>query len=237
VTVLSVAQRIARRASEDAPTALLGAADSDTAAILLEVIREAAEEIVRAHPWEALRREHTWTATATETQADAFPSDFSRMVKNTFWNRTDERKVLGPYSAPEWQRLKATVSTAVYDQYTVRDGAMLIDPVPTAGHVYAYEYQTDQWWQDNGGAGKAEITADTDAFALDEELLRLWGVYLFRLHKGLDYGRDEAKARGHLYQLAAQEKGGARTLDMSGRRLVGLVYPGGRAPEGSWDLF
>jgi hypothetical protein len=234
VSVLSVAQGIARRVSEDPPSSIF--ASDDSAAILLEIIEEAAEEIVRGHPWQALRKEHTWSATATEEQTSAFPSDFGRMMKATFWNRTEQREVLGPYDAAEWQRLKATVSSAVYDQYTVRDGSMFIDPTPTAGHTFAYEYVAGQWWQSAANVAKDAITLDTDSFILNEELLRLFGTYLFRLHKGLDYQRDEARARAFAVQLAAQEKGGARILDLTGGRLVDVVRPGGASPEGNWNL-
>lgn len=235
MTVLSVCQEAARRIGIPVPTSIVGAT-SDDAITLFGLLEEVASDIVRRHDWQKLRREHTWTTTATEEQTGAFPSDFGRMIDNTAWNRDDERELIGPLTADEWQRLKATVSTAVFDQFTIRNGALYVDPVPPAGQTWAYEYITNQWWEDNGGTGQTTVQGDTDEFRLDDELLTRGLVWSYRQVKSLDYAEDFAKYEKHLANLRAQEKGGNRNLRLDGRRWIDIRFPGVATPEGNWDL-
>lgn len=235
MSILTICQSVAVRSSIAKPSAIVGV-ESQSEMLLLEILKETVADLVRAFPWEALRREHTFTTVAAETQTGGFPSDFSRMIPNTIWNRTNQRRLIGPFSPNEWQRTKASNTGYVFDQYTVRDGAMLIFPVPDAGDTVAFEYITANWYTaSDGTTEKSAISADTDLTVLNEELVKLHMIWRAREAAGLEFASFQFKAEAFRVQLQAQEKGPPRTIDLDPGRM-GDISAGAAVPEGSWDL-
>ena len=55
---------------------------------LTHLLNTAGEELAVLYDWQNLRREHNITTTAVDTGTDyALPTDFSRIVDNTAWNK------------------------------------------------------------------------------------------------------------------------------------------------------
>lgn len=236
MSILSACQTAARRIGlQPIPTSVVGASNDD-AIVLLGMVHEAVQEIVRRHDWQALRREHTWTTTATEQQANAFPSDYFRSVAGTAWNRDDQCQLIGPLTSEEWQRLKATVSSAIFDSFTIRNGVMYVDPIPAAGQTWAYEYITKNFYKSDDGVEKAAVTADGDIFQVDEELLALAIVWRFRAQKSMDYAEHYANYEKFMGDLIAQERGGSRMIDFDNSGALSYRGWGIIIPEGDWSL-
>jgi hypothetical protein len=219
------------------PTSVIGSADQQVRQ-LLALAQQEGKELARRYPWQVIVKEKTITATATETQTSAIPSDFDRFVSDTFYNRTKNRKVEGPLNAQEWADYKASVSTVLFDAFRVRGDSLLLAPTPSAGDTYAFEY-VSTWWVATAAASttpaQATWLADGDVGILSEEIMTLGVVWRFLRAKGLDYAEAFRS-----YEIAVTQRQGWD----GGKRIVNMArggFPSGRPrtpsfPDGSWSL-
>ena len=236
MSLLTLVQDAADRLGVVRPTSVVGSADQQVRQ-LLALAQQEGKELARRYPFQVLIKEKTITATATETQTSAVPSDFDRFVPDTFYNRTANRKVEGPLNAQEWADYKASVSTVLFDAFRVRGDSILLAPTPTANDSYVYEY-VSTWWCTTAASTTGTLAAwvsDTDIGILSEELMTLGVVWRFLRAKGLDYAEAHRS-----YEMALMQRmgwdGGKRVTNMArgfGRGNAPRV-PG--FPDGSWSL-
>lgn len=216
------------------PQSVIGSADGQVRQ-LLALAQQEGKELARRWPWQALVKEKTITATATETQTSAIPTDFDRFIDETFYNRTQKRKVEGPLNAQEWADYKGRTATVVWDAFRVRGNSILLAPTPTANDSYVYEYVSTYWATTIGSTtpSLAAWAADTDEGILSEELMTDGVVWRFKKAKGLDYAEE---FRTYEAQLALRigRDGGRRRVNMASSRYP--MKPGVTVPEGSWNL-
>ena len=117
------------------------------------------QELAKRHEWTVLIREATWTTLAAESQgtianiaSDLDQENGARIVNETIWNRTAQRRMNGPLSSQRGQRLKAASVTGPYSEYRIRNGTHYLIPAPTAGQTGAFEYITKYWCQSSASA-------------------------------------------------------------------------------------
>lgn len=234
MSLLTVIQDAADRLSIVRPSSVIGTADQQVRQ-LLGLAQQEGKELARAHPWQRLTKEKTFTSIAAETQTSAIPSDFDRFVTETFYNRTSKRPVEGPFNPQEWQKYKAFGTGVASDAFRVRGNSILLAPAPSAGLIYAYEYVSKWWCTTSGGTEPtlAAWTGDDNDGILDEELMTLGVIWRFLKSKGLDYSET---FRTYEIQVgkAAGHDGGKRTVSMA--KSSGLRKPGVAVPDGSWSL-
>lgn len=233
MTLLTTIQAAAMRIGVASPTSVVGNSDTNAVALLAHAQAEG-KALSRRYPWQALCTEKTFTATATETQTGAVPTDFDRFVNGTFWNRTRKRPVQGPLGRAEWNAQKAWSASALTDAFRQRGNALIFIPTPTAGDSYAYEYVSKNWCQSSGGTGQAAWAADTDTGLLDEELMTLGVIWRFKQARGLDYGEDF-----NIYErevMQAIEKDGGKSVRSYTNATHPTMAPRALVPEGSWNL-
>lgn len=236
MTILTVINNVQAGLTLPLSASVVGS-DDETALQMLKLANDEGRVLARRYEWQALQTEKTFTATATETQTGAVPSDFDRIINESFFNRTRKRIVQGPLSSPAWQYLKSVIASTVWDSYRIRGNDMLISPVPSAGDVYAFEYITKNWVSDAGTPSptyRATYQADTDVARLDEWLIELGVRWRWLQAKGLPYQEDFATYEREVYNAMTKD-GGKEVLN------VGLTTDFGkpRSPivqEGSWDI-
>ncbi len=233
MTLLTICQDVQRRLKLEVSSIFVSALDT-TSQHLYALANEEGEALSKRASWQALVSEYTFTSVAEEAQPDGLPSDWNgRFINETFWNRSEQRKLQGPLSSQEWQAQKATTASAIFDSFRVRGDTLLILPTASAGHTYAYEYVSDHWARSAGGAPKPGFSADDDYSIFDEEILKLGVRWRWERDNELDYAEDF-----RLYEEAVEDAiardGSKRTLDMGYRRWDGPYVPG--VPEGSWPL-
>lgn len=236
MTLLTVVGDACDRLGIVRPTTVIGSSDQQIRQ-LTGLAQQEGKELAKRFAWQKLTKEKTFTATATETQTGALPTDYSHMVNNTFFNRTRHRYVEGPMDATEYQRYKASTTTIIFDACRIRGGALLLAPTPTAGDEYAFEYITEYWVATSGATttpAQASWQADDDVGILSEELMTLGLVWRFLRAKGLDYGEA---FRTYEAQLML-----AQTRDVPRRNInLSRTFDYRRArrpsfPDGSWNV-
>ena len=233
MTLLTLAQAACDIIGMPRPTSVMAGADQ-TARTMLSLAQREGRALARRWTWTALRKQQTFTTVAQTVQTGAVPSDFDRMVSETFWNRTDQLRVVGPVTPEEWQGLVASVALPIESAFQMRAGQIELYPVPTAGETYAYEYVSSQWCQSAGGTGQSAWAADTDTGLLDEELTTLGLVWRFKQSRGLDYAEDMTTYEEQVLQAMARD-GTRRTARLAREIDYGAAhYP--MVPEGNWAV-
>lgn len=235
MTLLSIVTDTCGRLGLTQPSMVVGSTDLQVRQ-LLALANEEGASLAKRNDWQALTTEATFITTATEVQGNTpIPTDLDRFCPDTFFNRTQQRPLIGPVTPQEWQAIQAQpVLGFVYLTFRERQGEFIMTPVPTAGDTVAYEYVSKNWAKSSGNQPKASFTSDDDTTYLDEELIKLGLRWRFLKAKGLSYAQDF-----DTYERAVEAKsgtdGGTRALDMSGYDR--WYFPGRpNLPQGSFGL-
>lgn len=126
------------------------------------------------------------TITFTRMRYD-LPSDWSKQVPQTEWDRTNFWPLNGPKTAQEWQFLKGgIVSTGPRLRFRIQGSKFAVNPVPSDGERLAFEYISNAWVQSSAGAYKSSFTADDDTCIFDDSLMILGTKMLWRQEKGFE---------------------------------------------------
>lgn len=232
-TLLAICQAAADRIGLPRPTQVASSTDQTTRTLLGCAQREG-HSLARMWPWQALLREHTFASVAATAQTNSIPTDWDeRMVSDTFWNRSQRRKVAGPLTSQEWQAIQAQGVQTVTDAFRFRNDLIELVPTPTAGWTYAYEYVSGNWCEDSGGTGQSAWAVDTDVTVLNAEIMTLGIMWRFLQGRGLDFQAALADYQAETLN-AMQRDGTRRVVDLASRRIGGPNVP--TTPEGSWNL-
>lgn len=204
MSLLTIVQSVCDRLSLRRPSSVVASADQQVRQLLALANEEGHSLATRAN-WPALVMEHAFITTASEAQAAAMPADFREFVPDTFFNRTQGRRLIGPVTPQQYQAFKARpISGLIYLSYRVRGGQFLITPTPAAGETVVFEYVSTNWAKSSASQPKAEFTADEDGSYLSEELIKLGVRWRYKQANGLDYSEDFRS-----YEMALEKaKGG-----------------------------
>jgi hypothetical protein len=200
MTLLTTAQEILKQTKEAViPSTIIG---NNNANQILEAMKLAVVSASRAYEWQELQKEHTFASVAS-TVGYALPSDYDSMINDTFWNSTNNQKVLGPKSPKEWRWLNnSTASNASSsDYFRIRDNETQIFPTPSSVENFVYEYMSNLIVEDSGGTGQTGWQADTDVPVIDEYLVKLNATWIFLKMQGRPYAEEQRE-----YDLAAAER-------------------------------
>lgn len=236
MTLLEVVQQFCLRSGIPKPATVTGSTDTQVLQIQA-LLEEEGDDLAARGDWEALTNEATHTTVATESQGEiaTIASNGFRHIKNdTIWDRTDRLPVIGPINQRAWQGLKAVVMTGPRYQFRIRGGNLLVNPVPTAGHTWAFEYVSKNWIVSSDGLTfKTIFTADTDEFLLPDKLLLMGLRWRWMREKGLDYSELFSTYEAQVKDAIGRD-GGKPVLHMDDSHTV--ATPGTFIPSGSWNL-
>jgi len=235
MSLLTIIQDASDRIGIVRPSAVTGSADHQVRN-LLALAQQEGKELARRGSWQTITKETTFLTTAAETQTNALPADYDRMIPGTFYNRTQKRIVTGPLTAQEYADYKGRLTSLVYEAFRIRGNSILILPTPTANETMAFEYVSKYWAGTSADTAStaAAFAADSDQAFLDEEAMTLGVVWRYLRSRGQDYGEAFAAYERHVAQLLGRD-GGARTLYM-GARADTRVPRAPQVPDGNWPL-
>ena len=218
MTLLTAAND-AQRLLSLAVTATLVADGQETQNLLYALAKQEAADILDRdeYVFPTLRRTLTFTASLASLQASGKASDYHRAVEDTFWNRTQNKKVYGPLNDKEWAiAYGSTLSSATWQSAMFRYDGLHLYPVPTAADTIAYDYMINTPVQaTGGGAYKETFTADNDVYLLGDRVLTLGLVWRYKQSKGRDYAEDMRNYEMSLAARYRRDRGAARELTIA----------------------
>lgn len=173
-----------------APSSFYGSTDP-AALQLLHLYYAVGRELRQAKCWPQLKRVHTITTVSDDTTY-SLPSDFYASTLDTFWDQTNQRRVLGPATDSEFNQLLYGVTTVNEKAYRIfgLPGTQQIQILPTPGDddVLSFEYISKNWIYDvSAEAFVEEITADADSAVFDDDLMTLGVKAFLQRAKGMEY--------------------------------------------------
>lgn len=230
VTILEIAQQVAALISVEQPSALFSSTDR-TELELRSVAVEAMERILRAHDWERLKVLAEFSGDGT-TDAFALPEDFLRMPKDAeIWSTRWERPLVA-VSSEHWLRLDIRQYDNVVGTWTTFGGNINFRPALSSDESAKFWYISNKIVLAENGASKATFTADTDRFLLDDRLLKMCMIWVWREQKQLEYSEELRNYEIALGREISDDKN-ARIITQSKRNNVRtkVAYPWAIVPS------
>lgn len=233
MTILRVIQQVCPVIGLAVPSAVLSSTLREHVE-LSALANEMAQRIAfDTHDWTKLKALAVLTGDGARSSFP-LPSDYRRMLKKArLWPSATPNAPLYHYpDTDEWLGLQTQTAGWVGGGWTLIGDEILVRPaVPTAATLRFY-YITQNIVKDATGAAKAEFTADTDVFRLDERVLKLAMIWQWRANKGLAYAEDLATYNEAVNSAAGSDKGSS-TITMGRRGAfpgIGIAYPGTLGP-------
>lgn len=231
MSLLTLVQAASRRMGLPVPTAVFASTDQQILEIL-EYAQTEGKELAEAVPWQALMTERTFTSVAQAVQTGAIPaaaftsSGVPRIINDSMFNRTTQRKVFGPITPQEWQARQALSALATVDlYYRLRGNDIMLSPTPSAGQTIAFEYIANTFCQSSGGAAQSAWAADSDTGRVSEELITLGIIWRFQTKNGLPQAAASYAKYLDERDKAASRQEAAPTLNAGMRRSQGYGWP------------
>jgi len=124
--------------------------DSVNAAIqqLVGLLDIAGQELVELHEWQILNKKHQITTLSTDTGEYPLPDDYSYMINQTGWDRSNHVPLGGPLSSQIWTYLEGRdlVNQTIYASFRLTEGVFSIFPQPPPdGLNIHFEYISRNW--------------------------------------------------------------------------------------------
>lgn len=150
----------------------------------------------------------TGVALTFAKQDYALPSDFSRMVSDTNWDRTNHWRNLGTKSSQEWSWLQGgVISTGPRERFRIYGNNIRIFSALTSVYTFAFEYVSFNWIIASGGTAgtKSTFTVDSDTMVFPDPLMMAGLKLYFLKAKKLDFGVELAEFTQMLAACKAQD--------------------------------
>jgi len=228
LSFLSAAQSAAIRLGVNKPSAFFSGTGRFEQEIV-DLANEVATDIIKAHDWRALVKQHSMVGDGVTTAFD-LPSDYDRMPKNADVGRMNWY-TWGYVDAPDlnfWNDLINGLASPSPGYWIMLGGQMQFIPPVSADTTAEFYYVSKAIAIDaDTAAVKNEFTKDGDTFVLDERLLTLGLIWRWRAMKRLDYTEDMKNYEIRLDQLSGEDKG-ARITRMGKRAIdynANWAYP------------
>ena len=233
--MLSLIQNFCRRTNIPVPVSVLGSTDEQVLQALA-LLEEEGQDLVTRGDWQELINEASHTTLAAEDQGsvDTIASNgFAYIKDNTIWDR-DLRLPVYVIDGTDWQQVKAIEVTGPRYQARFRGNRLLANPIPVAGHTWAFEYVSENWILGADGTTYSQyFNLDTDTFLFSEKLLMMGLRWRWKKEKGLEYAEDYATYEKLVTQALGSD-GMRRNINMG----EGPYTPEPRVyvPDGNWNV-
>lgn len=181
------------------------------------------QELVLLDDWEELQEEHAITTTAADDGDYPLPTDFSHMINQTGWDRTNDLPLQGPLSPQQWAYAKGRelVSQTVYVSFRLKQGKFHVypdSPVPDALDV-RFEYCRNTWLQDaeEETTKHTEIMQATDIVLFPPILVKKFLKVKYLEAKGFD-SKGASDSFADMFESTTGKDGAAPVLNAGGTR-------------------
>ena len=218
------------------PSTVMGSVLDPQVLQLLRILEEEGNDLAKRGDWEGITFEQTHITLAAEDQGAiaTIATNGFRYIKNeTIWDRTDKLPI-ALMGSKLWQTMKAIASVGPRYRYRIRGGRLLVNPTPTAGHTWAFEYISKNWILGvDGVTYKQYFTLDTDTVLLPEDLILQGLRWRWKKEKGLEYAEDMRTYEAQVQTQLGRDGGKERLCMDSAER---EPRPGIWVNDMSWPL-
>jgi hypothetical protein len=160
---------------------------------LSELLNAAGQEMVELNPWQILEKHFSVTTQATDSGSYDLPDDFSYMIDQTGWERTNRLPMGGPMSSQEWAWVEGRdlINSTMYASFKLQNNKFDIFPNnPVAdGLDINFDYISRNWVQPEGTPApntRDMVEAGTDIVFYEPILIIKFLKLKFLLAKGFD---------------------------------------------------
>ena len=197
MTLLTIAQGVARNASLELPDTVQSADDPDAVKIV-GFINETGQELARRFDWSVLRKTHLIEGTGFDVKFP-LPADYSRMTQGMSV-AYGVNAVRGGVSDDEWFSLDPAEGTPRY--FKLFGGSISLYPYPPEGQPVRVSYISKHWTAD----ADTFLESDNDKPLIDETLLERGAIWRMRRHIGQDYQDYLAEFEAILADMARADR-------------------------------
>ncbi|TPJ95596.1 hypothetical protein FJ872_32995 [Mesorhizobium sp. B2-5-9] len=226
MSVLTVIQSAATVLGMNVPDAVFSVTSRDMVEVQRAVNR-AARMVRDEYDWQALKKIATMTGDGS-TEDFSLPVDYARMPKQTrLWpSAQPNNPLVHVLSEDKWLQLTVeNFSVVSSGMWTLYGGQIHIKAAPTG--TIQYFYVSNAAVMPTAGDPKAQFSADSDSFVLDEYLLELCFIWSWKKAKGIAYDAELAEYEDARDRLVGDDKG-ARILAIGTPRYrfdADIAYP------------
>lgn len=234
-TVQTIITRFCERTAVPTPATVFGSTDAQVIQ-MRGLLNEELDDLVVRDNFAPLQRECVFTTVNAELQgllSVLLPNGDTmwKVCLGTFFNRTTKLGVEGPITQSEWQQYKA-LQAGMLPRFRFWQQGLYLQPMPPAGHTYAFEYLSQQIVVAANGAYKRYFSADTDTCVADDSVLNAALRWRWKKEKGLDYSEEFASYE-RIRASYSMNAGMKRVIDLTGdNHRAG--QPGLIIPPGNW---
>lgn len=244
-TLLSTIQQVCGRLAQPVPNTVFGSSDKQVVQ-MMRLLEEGLDDLSGRGAWERLVKEITWTTVALEDQGDLYGtglgsgptalSGFRYWLPQTAWDRTTKLPLVGGLDAQDWQAIQAMVITGPRYQFRIRGGKFLVNPAPTAGLTWAFEYVSEFMIALTGSSNPTlkRFTLDTNDILLPDQIVQMDLRWRWKKEKNLPYAEDFNTCEKMVMDALGRD-GAKRTLRLDDRG-DGGPQPGIYVTPMSWPL-
>jgi hypothetical protein len=126
----------------------------------------------------------------------------------------------------QWLMLDVRDYNVVHGSWAIFGGNFVYKPALASTETAKFFYVSENCCAASDATAKAEFTADDDTFRLDDRVLELTLIWVWRQQKELDYSEDMVTAEMALSREISKDKG-ARVLRPGAQRDYGaeMAFP------------
>jgi hypothetical protein len=225
MTILSVAQEVALKVGIEVPNQVYGSTDR-TMQELLAMISDAGDMIANGHDWQNLSGIASLTGDGTNEDF-ALPADYERMLlESRIWSSATVGALTQIADEDKWLELIVQGTLPAINIWIIYGNQLHIKPPLGAGTIARYFYLSNNIWAASG-VPRASINGDSNTFRLDEKLLRMATIWMWKASKGQAYAEQQADYEQRLARKVKADNG-AKIIRVGSQRLpagVTVAYP------------
>ena len=195
MSLLSICQDILNETKSSSIPAVIIGNNDDVAKQILQAVKNSIIELSRGYQWQELQKEYTFASVISQANY-SLPSDFDRLVNDTFWNQDQHRALIGATTAEIWRILKDSATLGVGDEefYRIRNNEIVIHQTPTVAENYIFEYITKNIVKSSANTPQTGFLADTDIPVIDEYIVKLDTTWRWLKNNGRAYAEEKITA-------------------------------------------
>lgn len=228
MTVLAACQQAAVKLNQTQPPSVFSTSDPLAVQLALAAT-EAAEAIVEAHDWQALKTLATIPGDGATT-AFSLPNDYGRMLKkaDVHSQKWKNARFVAARDDDDWLYTKDIAITGTPGKWIILGGQFQVFPAMPVGETARFYYIS----KTIVSGAKTAFSADADTFLLSEKVLRLGIVWRWLSERRMEYAEAMSNFEIALAEEIGKDKG-SRLLKIGKTRVpadVQFAYPGTITP-------